>query len=83
MQSAAGGGAERHMRVACGGVQLRVDAEALERILVHSGLGTCAESANAAPRAAAVAAAHRHGPDEAQRARSRAAFDAPVESSGG
>ena len=56
---------------------MRADAAALESILMRSGLDTGAENAAAASRAAAVAAAHRHMPNAAQRARYRAALDAP------
>ena len=56
---------------------MRADAAALESILMRSGLDTGAESAAAASCAAAVAAAHQHMPDAAQRARFRAALDAP------
>ena len=54
-----------------------VESAALERILMRCGLDTRAESAAAASRSAAAAAAHRHVPDAAQRARFRAALDAP------
>ena len=60
LQTAAAGGAERHVHVMCEGLRLRVDAAALERILMQSGLDSCAESAIAAPRAADAAAARRY-----------------------
>ena len=56
---------------------MRVESAALERILMRYVLDTGAESAAAASRPAAAAAAHRHVPDAAQRARFRAALDAP------
>ena len=72
-----GGSAERHTSVVHDGGQLRADAAALESILIRYVLDTGAESAAAASRPAAAAAAHRHVPDAAQRARFRAALDAP------
>jgi hypothetical protein len=59
MQTAAAGGAERHVHGRCEGLRLRVDAAAVGRILLQSGLNSCAESATAAPRAAAAASARR------------------------
>jgi hypothetical protein len=56
---------------------LRADAAALESILIRYVLDTGAVSAAAASRAAAAVAAHRHMPNAAQRARFRAALDAP------